>query len=1248
MEDKSYPSTMRWRTEYMKFNRLPIVLAMITIVAMGFILTLSDSSAERKGEDSDPPEHDDWIIDSLGNYIGNETDWVELVQNEPPAEPTEIPHNDHIDIDGNIIIKNGGELTLFNTTINMTDHNDYTVIIEEGGLLIMEMGDDGNATCMITNNNESHMGSMEINGDLTMNWSSITNVRDIYLNSSQNTISVRNSSFMIYNTFHLNNQNRSFYSTSIYSYIGTVLSLYNSSVFMKGGFFESSSNTTRDNVIHMEDSTMVAEDVQITSGSDENNCIYLEDSTFSAINETAIRAISNGSLIYSIGSYVNLSNVSKANTFGNIFMRFYESHVTISDMKFGVDRRGSNTTRPGLYFRDCDAQFENVNFFRINEIGIEGEDTNLTMQNCNFWNITNNAIQLEGGNIILDTVGFYNIQGDGINLFDINGRMVNVTMDEDDRNHTYGLPFPPIYTSLGYGVQGYGIFAEDSDIDIINSTFSALEMDAVHAIDSTVDIRGSNFRSTGWMDTNDVHGIYMENSKGQITENRFNNPYRGDGFDLFALDMSPMNMTDFVQLNNFSDGRTFQQKFTLFVRVVDGDGDGVVDADVNLSNTYGEDTRITSTTLGGWGRSAFTIPAYEVYRHTKYNETTNETTEYFTNKSFNDHHIIVSKEYKTYNFTVTTERDINISKSMNVEILLNVSTSELIIKSAGVFPRVLQGDNIEIIAVIMNQGEKRVTDVNISYYYALKDTLDWTWFGSDIMDIPGLFNGGNHTQHITTSTVDAPLGIYDFMIVIDPENAVNERNESNNNFTTAQGFQVISRPRIFIDHPLDMEMINGTYLVAGYAEDDYSNDLNIELRIDGVEITVSDTTPTGEMVQWRFNWDTKAYDFTQGKDKYPNGQHIISARCSNNNPSGFDRSDWYDITVIVANTPELHFLHPEDGEFVNVSGTMALYPVEIKVEVFHDLSSVKFKMDNGSWQGMNLLGTVFKSMLDTSKYMDGYHTLSFNASWGYGTITETVSILLNSPNKDSLPVIEADYTLTDDDFTVQGTTTDDFKVEWVEIRLDDDPWILLNQSQANFATFQHSWERRLLTPDSHSFSVRAFDGFDTVDLTIWFPVYILYDLTILDIEIPTNVSEDDWVNFTVVVENTGPYASPEGSLILYIGNIMRTVDGLSIPAHTKQNIFISWRARPGNHTISAEINPTQKNDETDPSNNIHVDDPLLVKETYVPESEDETDITSYLIVAAIITVILGIVAGAAFISSGKKKKDEIPPPPPMP
>jgi len=1219
----------------MKFNRLLIVVAMITVVAMGFILTLSDSSAERKGEDSDPPEHGDWIIDSPGNYIGNETIWHEVVAGSPPPPP--IVHDKSVKLDGNFTIKNGGELILYNSTINMTDHNNYSVIIEKGGLLIMEMGDGENSSCVITNNNESYIGSMEINGDLTMNISSISNVRDIYLNSSQNTISARNTTFMTYNTFHLNNQNRSFYSTNIISDIGTALSLNNSSVFMKGGLVESSSNTTKDDAIYMEDSRMVADGVQITSQSDENNCIYLEDSTLSAINGTALKAYSDGLLIYSIDSYVNLSNLSAVNTNGNILMRFYESHAIISDMKFGVDRRGSITRRPGLYFRDCDAQFENVNFFRINEIGIEGEDTNLTMQNCNFWNITDNAIQLESGNIFLDNVGFYNIEGDGINLFDVTGRMVNITMDEDDRNHTYGLPFPPIYAGFGYGVQGYGIFAEDSDMEIIDSSFAAMEMDAIHLKGSSATIEGCDFRSTGILDTSQVNGIFMENSTGIIRDNNFSTPYRYNGFDLCALNIVPLNLTDFITQNNFSDGRTFQQKFTLLVRVVDGEGEGVVDADVNLTNTFGEDTRKTSTTLGGWSRSAFTIPAYEVYRYTGTDSRTKESYEYFTNNSFNDYHIIVSKEYKSYNFTVTAEHDINISNTMNLEILLNVSTPELSIKSGGVFPRVLEGEKIEIIAVIINRGEKRVTDVNISYYYALKDTLEWIWLGSDIMDIPGLFNGGNHSQHITTLTVDAPLGIYDFMIVVDPENSVNERNESNNYFTTAQGFEVFSKPRIFIDHPLEMEMINGTYLVTGYAEDDYGSDPNIELKIDGVEITVSDTTPTGEMVEWRFSWDTKTYDFTQGKDKYPNGQHIISARCSNNNPSGFDRSDWFNRTVIVANTPELHFLHPGDGEFVNLSETLPLYTVEIKVEEFHDLSSVMFKMDNETWQAMNLLGTVYKYILDTSKYKDGYHTLSFNASWEYGTITETVSIFLNSPSKASLPFTEASYTLTEDGFTVYGTTTDDFKVEWVEIRLDDGPWILLNQSQTNFTPFEHFWERRMVTPDSHSFTVRNFDGFDTVDLTKWFQVNILYDLTILDIELPTNVSEDDWVNFTVVVENTGPHASPEGSLILYIGNIMRTVDGVSIGSNSQQRIPISWHAILGNHSISAEINPTQKNDETDTTNNIHVDDKLVVAEKQVVETEDETDTTSDLTIEAIIVIILGIVVVATFFNSRRDK-----------
>ena len=50
-----------------------------------------------------------------------------------------------------------------------------------------------------------------------------------------------------------------------------------------------------------------------------------------------------------------------------------------------------------------------------------------------------------------------------------------------------------------------------------------------------------------------------------------------------------------------------------------------------------------------------------------------------------------------------------------------------------------------------------------------------------------------------------------------------------------------------------------------------------------------------------YNWDTTLYESAQGKDRYPNGEHTISVRCSNDNPAGYDLSEWFNITVVGRN-----------------------------------------------------------------------------------------------------------------------------------------------------------------------------------------------------------------------------------------------------------------------------------------------------------------------------------------------------------
>jgi len=1231
----------------MKIMRTLLIAAFIAIVAIGLSLIVMNSSAERRGEDSDPPEHGDWIIDSPGNYIGNETEWVEIIENTPPAEPTVIEHNDNIEIDGNILIKDGGELTLYNTTINMTDDVGYSIFIEEGGTLIMQLGVNESQT-KIHNGLGGRIGTFEIEGTLIMNQSTIEDPVSMYVNSSSPTLDLTGSNFYLFETCYLLDQNPQFTGVTIQSASSSALVMFNTTIEWNGGGAISMSNTTDQDVLSMTVSTINSQHLFVSSSSDFNACLYMEQSTFNSTNGSSFSTGQTAVPIRSTNSYIHLWDNIRIRSKGDLLMDCDDSVVIINDANFGYHYWFVNSFVPGLHFEDSQVTFEDVNFFRIRDTAFLCEDTDLMINNCNFWNITGNAIDLDGGTLTVNNSGFWNINGDALFLDDVTANIMNSAFDEDDRNFTYGVPWPPIYSGIGYGILGHPIIVQDSDIGIVNCSFASFEMNAVHAVDCTIDIRESAFRSPGIVETDKIHGIYLENSTGDIMYNKFNTPYRGQGFDVFSMNLVPMDITEFIENNNFSDGRNFRQEFTLNVRVVNGDGDGVSDAEVNMTNNVGEGEKASSSIVGGWIRTPFLVPSFEIFRHVEHNNQTNETTVTFENKTYNDYYLVIVKEYSTYNFSVTTDLFMNLTSSMNIEVLLNVTVPDLMVKSAGIFPQTLQGEEIEIIIVVRNLGEKAVQNVNISYYYALNDTQDWIWFGSDVKTIPGLFNGGNHTQFTTFIPVYAPLGDYNFLINIDPEDSIPERDETNNNFTTPQGFQVFTRPRIFIDHPQTNDKINGTYVISGYAEDDYNGNIQVEMMIDDTAISVADVTQAGETVLWNYNWDTTIYEPTQGRDKYPNGEHTLSVRCTNDNPPGYDMSDWFNITVTITNAPILSFLHPTDMEFINVTGSLPLYPVEVKVHTFHDLSSVKFRVDDGPLQAMNLAGSTFKSMFDTSKYSDGYHTVTYEAIYGYGNVSETVTVLINSPNEDTLPSVDTTYLLEDEGLTVQGIATDDYSIEWVKIRLDDGQWLSMNESEGNISRFDHFWERGKLTPDSHSYTVRAFDGFDSVDLTYWFQVGILYDLTITDIQIPTGVELDDWVNFTVVVKNTGAYASPPIDLILYIGDIMRPVNGLSIPANSNMNVRISWHAKAGNHTISAEINPTQKNDETDPTNNVYAQgDYLYVEDKKTGGTSDDTDLTSMLMGAAVIAIILGIVAAAAFISGGKKKKNlEQPPPSP--
>ena len=1227
---------------------LPIVM-IIALIAFIILLvhSIPGALAERKGEDSNPPDEDDWIIDSPGNYIGNETNWQEIIL-DPPNPPNVIQHFDEILVNGSIFIRDGGELTLHNVTINMTSRIGNSIYIEEGGSLILERGSEFMDSTKIYNGGNHHTRVLEVGGTLSLNNSILDYIDDLYVNSSAASISINGSSISVWNQLWIHDQNLIIRESDFTSMNGSALYLDNCTLDWITGSATSRSNSSEVDTVVAIDSILNFNDITVTSTSNSNAALYLKSSTIHAVNGSAFTSTKNAIPLYAEDSQITLEENFRLHSKGAGLFFARDSTVELSDALIGYRFWNSYTQIPGFEFDTCDVTFDGIQIFRIMGDAIYAEDSDITIENCSFWNVTEDAIRLKDSAFSIDTANFYNIHGNAISIEDSTGMISNVIMNEDDRNHTVDhFPYPPIYSGFGFGIQGYGIQIIDSDLDILDCSFSAMENDAIHAISSTVDISGSTFRTPGWMDSNDVNGIYFENTTGEILGNEFNTPYRGSGWDLYVLNQVPMNFEEFVSGNTFNEGRIGRIEFTLYVQVVNELGSGVSQADVTLTNIFGENPKTTSTITGGWVNTPFTVPGFELFRHEILNNETNETEESFTNKSYNDYHLLVSKEYRTYNFTVTSDLDVDITRSMNLQVTLNVSSPELSVKSAGIFPMVLQGESIEITAVLMNLGEGWANDVEISYYYALNGTQDWVLFGSSLRQVPGIFSGGDSSMYTTFVPVNAPLGDYSFKMTIDPEDLIAERNEGNNEFIIDDAFSVISRPRIFIDFPIEQETVFGTYIISGYAEDDYDNDLSIELMIDGTPFSVNNMTNTGDTILWSFAWDTTVYDLTQGNDLYPNGEHFISVRSSNGNPTGYDESNWVNVTVVVANPPILAWQTPLEGELINVTGIVPIYTVEVKVIAKHDLQTIRLQVDDGEPMLMSNLGTYFKTALDTSKFGDGEHTLTYNATYGFGFITDTITIHMNSPNEDTLPRIEFGYALTDTGLTVTGTAVDDTTIEWVKIRLDEGQWILMNESQGNTSDIHHFWGRGQLTPDSHKITVQVYDGFDAVRETQWFVVDLFYDLSIVEITTPTDVVEGEWVNFTILVKNTSPYTSPPVVLDLSIGAISRTVHDIVIGPDSQQLIRISWKASTGNHTIGAVINPSQKNDETDPNNNEIVTDNLIVEKTTTESASDESDMGTILIAALVIMLVLGAIIVVVSLSGrGQGPEDASSPPTP--
>ncbi len=90
------------------------------------------------------------------------------------------------------------------------------------------------------------------------------------------------------------------------------------------------------------------------------------------------------------------------------------------------------------------------------------------------------------------------------------------------------------------------------------------------------------------------------------------------------------------------------------------------------------------------------------------------------------------------------------------------------------------GDKFQPIAIFRNSGEEELRDVEISFFRHLKGGISTAGFGGKVT-IPA---GTNQSHTMEWTPTQGDIGEYDFWFMVDPDNKIQETNESNNILST--------------------------------------------------------------------------------------------------------------------------------------------------------------------------------------------------------------------------------------------------------------------------------------------------------------------------------------------------------------------------------------------------------------------------------------------------------------------------------